>query len=177
MPQDASTIEKPAVGESRAASTTPKPVTLIVFSGDFDRVMAAFTMAVGAAASGSKVSMFFTFWGLSVLKKTTRLRGKTFLEKLLAFMLPSGPDRLGTSKMNMGGLGPAFFKRIMKQRKVGDLPQLIDLAVELEVQLSACQTSMEIMGISREELRDEVQVGGVAACLADAQASGVSLFI
>ncbi len=162
---------------SGSSHKTPEPVTLVLFSGDFDRAMAAFTLALSAAASGSRVSVFFTFWGLSVLRKGRSLRKKSFLEKALALMLPSGPHRLGTSKMNMGGIGPAFFKTLMKRRNVQGLPELIELCQQMGVRFVACQTSMELMGIAADELRGGVEFGGATACLADAQQSGVSLFI
>ena len=151
--------------------------TLVVFSGDLDRVMAAFTIATGAAAMGMDVSMFFTFWGLSILKKTTIWEGKTVPEKLLATMLPTGPEHAGTSKLHMLGLGPLLLKKMMRQHNVETLPSFMMLARELGVRLIACQMTMDIMGISQEELLDGLDYGGVVTYLADAGDSRITLFI
>src|SRR5262249_3396426 len=128
--------------------------TLVVFSGELDRVMAAFTIATGAAAMGMEVSMFFTFWGLPILKKTTIWEGKTVPEKLLATTLPTGPEHAGTSKLHMLGLGTLLLKKMMRQHNVETLPSFMTLARELGVRLIACQMTMGIMGISKEELLD-----------------------
>ncbi len=151
--------------------------TLVVFSGEVDRVMAAFIIATGAAAMGMDVSMFFTFWGLPILKKTTVWEGKSIPEKLLATMLPTGPEHAGTSKLHMLGLGPLLLKKIMRQHNVETLPALMTLAQEMGVRLIACQMSMGIMGITREELLDGLDYGGVATYLADAGDSRLTLFI
>jgi peroxiredoxin family protein len=150
-------------------------VTIVVFSGDFDKLVTSFIMATGAAAMGSQVSMFFTFWGLHILKKETQFKGKSLTAKMLAAMLPAGPA--GTSKMNMLGVGPAFFKALMRKKKVASLEELIALAVEMEVKMTACTTSMDLMGVRVEELRDGVSLGGVATYLQDACDSRVTLFI
>ncbi len=151
--------------------------TLVVFSGELDRVMAAFIIATGAAAMGMEVSMFFTFWGLPILKKTTIWEGKTVPEKLLATMLPTGPEHAGTSKLHMLGLGPLLLKQMMRQHNVETLPALITLARELGIRLIACQMTMGIMGISKEELLDGLDYGGVVTYLADASDSRITLFI
>lgn len=151
--------------------------TLVVFSGELDRVMAAFIIATGAAAMGMDVAMFFTFWGLPILKKTTVWAGKSLPEKLLATMLPTGPEHAGTSKLHMLGLGPLLLKKIMRQHHVETLPALMTLAQEMGVRLIACQMSMDIMGITREELLEGLAYGGVATYLADADDSRLTLFI
>jgi peroxiredoxin family protein len=151
--------------------------TLVVFSGELDRVMAAFVIATSAAAMGMDVTMFFTFWGLPILKKTTVWEGKSIPEKLLATMLPTGPEHAGTSKLHMLGLGPLLLKKIMRQHNVETLPALMTLAQEMGVRLIACQMSMGIMGITREELLDGLDYGGVATYLADAGDSRITLFI
>lgn len=151
--------------------------TIVVFSGDMDRLIGAFIIATGAAAMGMEVSMFFTFWGLSAIKKKTVYRGKPIPEKMMAAMLPSGPDSVGTSRMNMMGLGPAFFKKMMKRNKVETLPELIGRAVEMDVRLVACRMSMDVLGLKEEELIDSVEYGGVATYLGDASDSKISLFI
>jgi peroxiredoxin family protein len=150
-------------------------VTIVSFSGDFDKLVTSFIIATGAAAMGSQVSMFFTFWGLNVLKRENQFKGKSITSKMLAAMLPAGSAP--TSRMNMLGIGPAFFKFLMKKKKVASLPALVSLAFEMEVKMIACSTSMEIMGVRREELRDGVAIGGVATYLQDAYDSRVTLFI
>jgi peroxiredoxin family protein len=139
--------------------------------------MAAFIIATGAAAMRMNVSMFFTFWGLPLLKKTTIWEGKTVPEKLLATMLPTGPEHAGTSKLHMLGLGPLLLKNMMRQHNVETLPSFMMLTRELEVRLIACQMTMGIMGISKEELLDGLDYGGVVTYLADAGDSRITLFI
>ncbi len=151
--------------------------SIIVFSGDFDRLISAFIIATGAVAMGIEVSMYFTFWGLVALKKKTTFAGKTIEEKMLAAMLPGGPESAGTSKMNMLGMGPIMFKRVMAQNNVETLPGLIKLAQEMGVKLVACRRAMGVMGIKDEELIDGVQSGGVATYLGDAIESKITLFI
>lgn len=160
-----------------AATNQADKATLIVFSGDLDRVMAAFIIAVGAAAMGTEVSMFFTFWGLPILKKTTIWSGKTVAEKLLATMLPAGPASARISKLNMLGLGSVLLKKIMSQQQVESLPALIALAQEMGVRFIVCQMSMGIMGITKEELLDGLAYGGVTTFLGEASDSGMTLFI
>lgn len=168
-----------ALGQLRAAPAAPLAdrATLVVFSGDMDRLLAAFVIATGAAAMAMDVSMYFTFWGLTALKKTTSFAGKSLPEKLIAAMLPSGPSRVGTSRLNMLGLGPVFFKMMMQKNHVETLPDLIALARELGVRLIACQMSMGVMGIRKEELIDGLDYGGVGTYLGDASDSKITLFI
>lgn len=151
-------------------------VTIVAFNRDFDRVLTSFLVATAAAAMGSEVSMFFAFWGLSVLKKRgTRTRKKPITAKLLATMLPPGVG--GTSQMNMLGMGPAFFRYLMKKKKVQSLEDLIETARASGVRMVACSMSMELMGISADELIDGTELGGVAACVGDACNSRATLFI
>lgn len=152
-------------------------VTIICFSGDMDRLMSAFIIATGAAAMQMEASMFFTFWGLTALKKETIFKGKPITEKMMASLIPKGPSHLGTSKLNMLGLGPAFFKHVMKSHNIQMLPDLINLSQELGVERIACQMTMEIMGITRDELIDDISYGGVATFLGSAGNSKVNLFI
>lgn len=151
--------------------------SILVFSGDFDRLISAFIIATGAVAMGIEVSMYFTFWGLVALKKQTTFAGKTIEEKMLSAMLPGGPASTGTSKMNMLGMGPIMFKRVMAQNNVETLPGLIKLAQDLGVKLIACRMAMGVMGIKDEELIDGVEYGGVATYLGDAIESKITLFI
>jgi peroxiredoxin family protein len=156
---------------------TSDRAAIVIFSGDMDKLLAAFVIATGAAMMGMKVSMYFAFWGLSVLKKKTIFRNKSITEKLMALMLPSGPDRLSVSKMNMMGMGPAFFKHVMKKKNISNLPELMNLAREMGVRMIACQMSMDVMGIKKEEMLDGLDYGGVATYLADAKDSKITLFI
>jgi peroxiredoxin family protein len=151
--------------------------TIVVFSSDMDKVMAAFIIATGAAAMGMDATLYFTFWGLSAIKKRTLFRQKSLTGKLMSLMLPSGPRSLGTSKLNLLGVGPAFFRYVMKKKNVQTLPDLIALAREAGVRLVACQMSMEVMGIKAEELMDGVRLGGVATYVAEARDSAITLFI
>ncbi len=152
-------------------------MSLLVFSCDMDKLLCAFIIAAGAAAMGMQVSMYFAFWGLVAVKKKTTFSKKSLSKKMLAAMLPSGPRRVGTSKMNMLGIGPAFFKMLMKKEKVHSLPELIDEVRELGVKLVACTMSMGVMGMKEEELLDDLEYGNVATYLEEASKSEVTLFI
>jgi len=160
-----------------ASPQSANRATLFVFSGDLDRLQAAFIVATGAAAMGQEVSMFFTFWGLSALKKRTDLSGKNLSEKMLAMLLPDSPDKAGLSKMNMLGMGPILLKKMMRDHHVESIPSLIELARGLGVRFIACQMAMGVMGITKEELIDGIDYGGVATYLADAVDSQLTLFI
>lgn len=152
--------------------------TIVVFSGDLDKALASFVIANGAAASGKKVSLFFTFWGLNVIKKSVKPKvQKDFMGKMFGMMLPSSSNKLGLSQMNMGGLGGKMMRYIMKQKKVDSLESLMQQAIDNGVEFIACSMSMDVMGIKREELMDNVTVGGVAAYLDRAESANVNLFI
>jgi len=161
----------------QAGAPDSNRASLLVFSGDMDRLVAAFTVALASAASGMEVSMYFTFWGLTALRKRKTFAGKTLGEKMVAMMLPSGPASVGTSKLHMGGIGPRFFKHLMKQRNVETLPNMIALAQEMGVRMIACEMSMNVMGITREELLDGLAYGGAATYVADAAGAKVTLFV
>jgi peroxiredoxin family protein len=155
---------------------TKNKITMVVFSGDMDKAMAAFIIATGAAASGMAVTMFFTFWGLQTIKKSVRT-GKGFFGKMLGWMLKD-INGLGPSKMNFGGIGRWMFKKMMKSKNVAMLPELRQMAIDLGVKLQACQMSMDVMEIRKEDLINDVQdVVGVAAMLEEAQQSTFTLFI
>ena len=151
--------------------------TLVVFSGEMDTLFAACTIAVGAASMGMEVSMFFTFWGLNALKRCRKLKGKSLGGKMVALMMPSGPATVPTSRMNMAGMGPIFFKHLMKQRNVESLPDMVALVQELGVRMVACETSMGVMGLTRDELLEGIDYGGVATYLGDAARSKITLFV
>jgi len=152
-------------------------VALVVFSGDLDRVLAAFVIATGAAAMGQQVSMFFTFWGLSVLKKDSQLSGKTLFQKMMALMSPGSSTSLPVSKMNYFGVGAKMLRSMMKQKNVNSLEEMISLARELGVRMIACEMSRDLMGIKESELVAGLECGGVASFLADSLKSRTSLFI
>ena len=170
-------VEKaPPAVQPVAAAQNDK--TFVVFSGDLDKTIAAFIMANGAAAMGRKVTMFFTFWGLNILRRPKRVSVvKTFIERMFGFMMPRGSKKLGLSRMNMGGLGAKMIRYIMKSKGVSSLEELMDSARAHGVRLVACQMSMDIMGIRQEELIDGVELGGVATFLGSGEQSDMSLFI
>jgi len=151
--------------------------TLMVLSGDLDKLFAAFSIALGAAANGMQVSMFFTFWGLNALRTGRKFANKDLAEKMIAAMLPSGPDSVPASKMNMLGIGPIFFKYLMKKKNVQSLSDMIKLAREMDVRMIACDTSMAVMGIQRSELIPDIDYGGVATYMEVASKSKITLFI
>ena len=152
--------------------------TFVVFSGDLDKTIAAFIMANGAAAMGRKVTMFFTFWGLNILRRPEKVRtGKNLIETMFGIMMPRGTKQLGLSRMNMGGAGAKMIRRIMKEKEISSLEELIDSAKAHGVRMVACQMSMDIMGIRREELIDGVELGGVSTFLGSGEQSDMSLFI
>ncbi|HLJ61476.1 MAG TPA: DsrE/DsrF/DrsH-like family protein [bacterium] len=152
-------------------------VALVVFSGDLDRVLAAFVIATGAAAMGQHVSMFFTFWGLSVLKQHSQLSGKTLPQKLMALMSPRSSKNLPVSTMNYFGVGAKMLRSMMKAKNVSSLEEMIALARELGVRMIACEMSRDLMGIKESELVAGLECGGVASFLADSLRSRTSLFI
>ncbi|MEA4894969.1 MAG: FAD-dependent oxidoreductase [Oscillospiraceae bacterium] len=152
--------------------------TIIVFSGDLDKVLASFIIANGAAAMGRPVTMFFTFWGLNVLRKPDKQKvEKTFMENMFGTMMPRGAGKLKLSNMNMGGMGTAMMKKIMHDKNVDSLEDLIKKAIKQGVKIVACTMSMDVMGIKEEELIEGVELGGVGAYLGDAEESNVNLFI
>lgn len=155
-----------------------KNKTLICFSDNLDRAIATFILANGAAATGGKVSIFFTFWGLNVIKKKHGPAvKKTFTEKMFARMLPKSSDGLSLSKMNMMGMGSKMIRGIMKKKNIDSLESLIQQAMANGVEFIACQMTMDMMGIKKEELLDGVTVGGVASYMQKAEESKVNLFI
>lgn len=173
------TVERLApCGVSPAVGTSTKKKTIVVFSGDFDKVMAAFVIANGAAAMGSEVTMFFTFWGLNALRRPEAVTvRKNFIEKMFGWMMPRGAGRLALSRMHFGGAGLAMIKGIMKQKGVASLEELIGSARLAGVRLVACTMSMDLMGIKPEELVPGVESGGVAMYLHHAEQGNVNLFV
>jgi peroxiredoxin family protein len=147
--------------------------TIVVFSADLDKVLASFVIATGAAAAGLETSMFFTFWGLCALKKegASAPATRTLKEKMFAMMAPSGSKTLGVSRMNFFGIGAMMLRSMMKEKGIATLEELMDVAKDLGVKIIACTMSMDAMGISKEELIDSLDYGGVAC------RSKVTLFI
>jgi peroxiredoxin family protein len=152
-------------------------VAIVVFSGDLDRVLAAFVIATGAAAMGQKVSMFFTFWGLGVLKQRKEIGGKTFFQQMMTAMTPGSSRQLPVSKMNYFGMGSMMLRAMMKDQKVSSLEDMISLARELGIRMIACEMSREVMGVRDSELVEGLEYAGVGTFLADSLVSRTSLFI
>ena len=168
----------PAAPAETKIVDTPEGKTIIVFSGDLDKVLASFIIANGAAAMGRKVTMFFTFWGLTALRKPEKHNvKKTFIENMFGSMLPRGTGKLHLSRMNMGGMGTAMMKKIMNDKNVDSLETLMKKAMDNGIKIIACTMSMDVMGIKQEELMDGVELGGVGTYLGDAEESNVNLFI
>jgi peroxiredoxin family protein len=157
--------------------TTKK--TIILFSGDFDKVMAALIIANGAAAMGDDVTIFCTFWGLNILRKTEKVPAgkKSFLQKAFGGMMPKGTKKLGLSKMNFAGAGAPMMRKATKAAGGMSLEELFDSAREMGVSFVACTLSMEILGFKEEELIDGIEFEGVAAYLGKADEANVNLFI
>lgn len=172
-------IEKgsPKKGENTAPGGG-RAKTLIMFSDDLDKALATFVLANGAAATGQKVSIFFTFWGLNVIKKTAKPKvKKDIFGRMFSMMLPSSSLRLHLSKMSMLGIGDRMMRHIMKRKGIDSLESLRQQAIENGVEFIACQMSMDVMGVQREELLDNVTVGGVATYMERAEGANVNLFV
>jgi NADPH-dependent 2,4-dienoyl-CoA reductase/sulfur reductase-like enzyme/peroxiredoxin family protein/TusA-related sulfurtransferase/rhodanese-related sulfurtransferase len=164
--------------EAKKPLETPQGKTIIVFSGDLDKVLASFIIANGAASMGRPVTMFFTFWGLNALRKSDSAPvRKPFMDQMFGTMMPKGSRKLKLSKMNMAGMGTAMMKKVMNDKNVDSLETLMKHAIENGIKLVACTMSMDIMGIKKEELIDGVTFAGVASYLGDAEESNVNLFI
>ncbi|OGV66317.1 MAG: pyridine nucleotide-disulfide oxidoreductase [Lentisphaerae bacterium RIFOXYA12_FULL_48_11] len=153
-------------------------LSMVVFSGDLDKVLAAFVIANGAIAMGSKVTMFFTFWGLNTLRNPgPQAEGKSMIDSMFGWMMPAGPEEMKLSNMNMLGAGTAMMKHVMQNKNVSSLPELLGAAIKGGAKLVACTMSMDVMGIKEEELIDGVEFGGVATFLEESSQSGTTLFI
>jgi len=152
--------------------------TIIVFSDALDRALAAFVIANGAASTGKQVTMFFTFWGLNVIKKPKPPKQhKDMMAKMFGIMLPRSSQKLSLSKINFAGLGPVLMRKRMKSKNVDSLESMIMQAQKAGIKMIACQMSMDIMGVEQSELIEGVEVGGVASYLAEAEQANVNLFI
>ena len=168
-----------AIDPTTAATGAPPKTgcSIVVFSGDMDKVMASFIIATTAAASGQPTNMFFTFWGLNAIRKEGPT-GEHMMGKMLSVMNKGGIEKLGPSKLNFGGMGRWMFKKMMKDKGVTPLAELRQMAVDLGVNLQACQMSMDVMEIKREDLIDEVSdVVGAMTFVEAASKSSMQLFI
>ena len=170
--------------ESRIAELEASPaqdiedqLSMVVFSGDLDKAIAAFIIATGAAAMGMEVSMFFTFWGLGVVKKQKIYSDKNLLEKGFTAMLPGGTKDLPLSQMNYFGTGASIIRKLMKDHEISSLEEFIEMSQEFGVKMTVCDMSRELLGIKDEELVDGLEFGGVAAFMGDASRAKVTLFI
>jgi len=173
-----SMINETVCKSSTSPSSRKEGATLVVFSGDLDKAIASFIIATGAAAMGKHVTMFFTFWGLNILKRKNKpVVIKDTVAKMFDVMLPSHAGQLPLSKMHMGGMGPQMIKYIMRKNNVDDLETLIANALKMGVKVVACSMSMDLMGIQQEEFIDGVKLGGVASYLAATDDAGLNLFI
>lgn len=172
------TVEKSGESSGCKLLTNGDGKTLIVFSDDLDRALASFVIANGAASTGKKVTMFFTFWGLNVIKKRNKPSvSKDIFGKMFGWMMPSNSRKLKLSKMNMGGMGSRMMRYIMKKKHIDSLESLIAQAADNGVEMIACTMSMDVMGVKQEELMEHVTLGGVASYLEKAEDANVNLFI
>jgi peroxiredoxin family protein/TusA-related sulfurtransferase/rhodanese-related sulfurtransferase len=152
--------------------------TIIVFSNDLDKAMASFILANAAAAAGKKTTMFFTFWGLNVLRKSNSVKvKKSIIDKMFALMMPKGATKLALSKMHMFGMGSAMMKYVMKSKNIPSLPELIEMAKNNGIKIIACNMAMDVMGMHPEELIDGIEFGGAATYIDEASKAGSNLFI
>ena len=171
------TIQKGSALPVLASSDERSGQTIVVFSNDLDKVLASFIIANGAKATGKDVTMFFTFWGLNVLRKSNVNVKKGLIDRMFGLMMPKGPDKLTLSKMNMGGLGSLMMKWVMKNKNISTLSELIQQAKDSGIKFIACNMSMDVMGIKEDELIDGIEIGGVAKYIAESNNANSNLFI
>lgn len=152
--------------------------TIVVFSGEMDKVFAAFIIATGCAAAGMDTTLFFTFWGLNAIKTGEPIQAKSFLGKMMSVMNRGGIDRLNPSRFSFGGVGRALFGKMMNDKNVASLEELRQMLIDLDVHMIACKMSMDVLEITRDDLIPEVEsVAGVAAFVKEAAGSQIQLFI
>jgi len=171
-------IQKGLGKKADETTTLGKNKTMVIFSGDLDKAIAGCIIANGVIASGHQVSMFFTFWGLNLLRKNENIKvKKNLIERMFGWMMPRGTQKAKLSQMHMAGMGTAMIKGIMKKKNVDSLPEMLQTAIDNGVRIQACQMSMDLMGIRREELIDGIEVVGVATMLAASDESNAVIFI
>lgn len=166
--------------EALKKGSSKDKISIVVFSGSLDKILAAFVIATGATAMGTEVSLFFTFWGTSALRSPTKkISGKDIISRMFGFMLPNGFKQLKLSQMHLAGMGTTMMKNLMKKKNVASLEEMLELAEEFDVKITICEMSMDLMGLQREEMIDykNLRFGGVATFLADAYESKFTLFI
>ncbi|MDF2881333.1 MAG: pyridine nucleotide-disulfide oxidoreductase family protein [Clostridiaceae bacterium] len=170
--------KKPEVTPSNNFAPVRDDKTLVVFSGDLDKAIASFIIANGAAAMGKKVTMFFTFWGLNILRKPEKVNVKKgFMDKMFGAMMPRGSKKLKLSNMNMMGMGAKMIRKVMKDKNINSLEELIQSAIDSGIEIVACQMSMDVMGLTKDELIDGIKIGGVGYYLGQAEDANVNLFV
>ena len=159
--------------------TTPRTnkITLLVFSGELDKVLAGLMIATTASSMGMNVTVFFTFWGINALKEKHSYAGKDIKERMLDMMTPAGAESMGVSQLNMLGAGRIMLKQMMKDKAIVSAEELLELARESGVRLVACSMTMQVMGIREEGLMKDIEIAGAASYLVDASRSGCTLFI
>lgn len=150
-------------------------ITMLVTSFELDKVIPAFIIANGAASFGMDVTLFFTLWGINALKEKSIYKGKNIKEKMITMMLPSTPKSTTISRLNMMGVGTSMMKMMMKENNIETLPDLIDLSIDMGAKLIACQMTMGMMGITTDEIRKDVEFGGVALYIEEASESNITL--
>jgi len=176
-------LQRGTAADSASAAVNTKTetkdgTTLVVFSGDLDKALASFVIANGAAVMGKKVTMFFTFWGLNILRKPKKVKvKKPFLDAMFGAMMPRGVNKLGLSKMNMAGMGTKMMKKVMRDKHVDPLQKLMKQAIDNGVKIIACTMSMDVMGLTKEELIDGIDYAGVGTYLGAADEAGINLFV
>ncbi len=170
---------EPAAGLAELDRTKPDKVTIVLLSGDLDRAMAAFIIATGAAAMGMEVTMFFTFWGLNVIRKDgATTTAKDWLRRMFGWLNKGGARRLPLSRFHFWGVGTKMMHKVMRDHRMPGIPELMQMAQDLGVRFIACTTTMGLMGVSKESLIDGVeQLAGVTTYLAEAKQGSVNLFI
>jgi len=170
---------EPATTLAQLQETKPDKVTIVLLSGDMDKAMAAFIIATGAAAMGMKVTMFFTFWGLNVIRKEgATSSAKDFLRKAFGWLNKGGAGNLPLSKFHFGGLGSIMMKKVMKDNRMPAVPELLETAQDLGVKMIACTTTLGLLGISKDTLIEGIdELAGVTTYLAEAKDGAVNLFI
>lgn len=163
--------------EARAVDIPSDKATIVVFSGDLEKVMSAYIIATGAASMGMEVTLFFTFWGLGALKKKRSFKGKSLLQRMMTAMTPGGLGDLGTSKFNFLGMGPVMFRAMMSRKNVAKLDELAAMARDLGVREVACTMTMDVMGVSKDELLPHIEFGGVGMFVGEAAGSKIHLYV